>query len=218
MSIGSEGEESRISSTLHDRSEGGIGSSRNGNCFSEKKSSNKKKLIPGEKKRGNPADSPEFGELMLRRARELISGDNLKRALEHALRAVKSFEDYADGKRCLNLVMSLHVLAAIYNNLGQHEQAVAILKRSIQITGEKQEEGKDEFVRCSILWKRNTLFAIHCIIECFYHYSPLFHFADTRFCSILRNPFMLIPTFSQELFIIPFSSGKIITSWRYFYS
>ncbi|CAA7402305.1 unnamed protein product [Spirodela intermedia] len=85
-------------------------------------------------------NNSDLGHFNLKRARELISGDHHKRALDYALRAVKSFERTANGKPCLDLVMSLHVLAGIYSSLGQYEQAIPALKRSIQIPS--MEEGQ----------------------------------------------------------------------------
>ncbi|CAA6665570.1 unnamed protein product [Spirodela intermedia] len=85
-------------------------------------------------------NNSDLGHFNLKRARELISGDHHKRALDYALRAVKSFERTANGKPCLDLVMSLHVLAGIYSSLGQYEQAIPALQRSIQIPS--MEEGQ----------------------------------------------------------------------------
>ncbi|KAL6010975.1 hypothetical protein ACLOJK_001418 [Asimina triloba] len=113
-----------------------------------------RKLIPGEvsKKRHGAAigalshdnatggqskeglDNPDLGPFLLKQARDLISsGDNPQKALDFAVRATKSFEKCADGKPSLELVMSLHVLAAIYCNLGQYEQAIPVLEHSLEI-------------------------------------------------------------------------------------
>uniref|UniRef100_A0A1D1XSN0 Nephrocystin-3 n=2 Tax=Anthurium amnicola TaxID=1678845 RepID=A0A1D1XSN0_9ARAE len=86
-------------------------------------------------------DNPDLGLFMLKRARDLISVDNHRRALDYALRAVKSFEKCVDGKPSFDLVMSLHVLAAIYRSLGQYEQAIPVLEHSIEIP--VLEEGQD---------------------------------------------------------------------------
>lgn len=85
-------------------------------------------------------DNSDLGHFNLKRARDLISGDHHKRALDYAQRAIKSFEKAANGKPCLDLVMSLHVLAGIYSSLGQYEQAIPVLQRSIQIPS--MEEGQ----------------------------------------------------------------------------
>jgi tetratricopeptide (TPR) repeat protein len=64
----------------------------------------------------------------------LSSGENLNKTLDLALRALKSFEICtADGKPSLELVMCLHVLATIYCNLGQYNEAIPILERSIDV-------------------------------------------------------------------------------------
>ncbi|KAL6997175.1 Protein KINESIN LIGHT CHAIN-RELATED 3 [Sarracenia purpurea var. burkii] len=87
--------------------------------------------------------NPDLGPFLLKQARHLIStGDNNpQKALELALRAVKSFEKRANGKPSLDIVMSLHVTAAIHCNLGQYSEAIPILEHSIEIP--KIEEGQD---------------------------------------------------------------------------
>uniref|UniRef100_A0A1D1ZJR6 Nephrocystin-3 n=1 Tax=Anthurium amnicola TaxID=1678845 RepID=A0A1D1ZJR6_9ARAE len=92
-------------------------------------------------------DNPDLGPFLLKHARELISVDNHRRALDYALRATKSFEKNANGKPSLDLVMSLHVLAAIYCRLGQHEQAIPVLENSIEIplVGENQDHALAKF-------------------------------------------------------------------------
>ncbi|KAG8072063.1 hypothetical protein GUJ93_ZPchr0006g45424 [Zizania palustris] len=78
-------------------------------------------------------NNPDLGPFLLKHARDLIASDNPRRALKYALRATKSFEKCAGGKPSLNLVMSLHVVAAIYCNLGKYEEAVPVLQRSLEI-------------------------------------------------------------------------------------
>uniref|UniRef100_A0A0D6QZT1 Uncharacterized protein n=1 Tax=Araucaria cunninghamii TaxID=56994 RepID=A0A0D6QZT1_ARACU len=79
-------------------------------------------------------DNPDLGPFLLKLARSMIaSGDNPYKALECAVRASKSFEKCADGKPSLELVMSLHILAAIHCSLGQYEQAIPVLERSIEV-------------------------------------------------------------------------------------
>lgn len=78
--------------------------------------------------------NPDLGPFLLKQARDLISsGDNSQKALELALRAAKSFQICANGKPSLELVMCLHVIAAIYCSLGQYSEAIPILERSIEI-------------------------------------------------------------------------------------
>ncbi|OVA07590.1 Tetratricopeptide TPR-1 [Macleaya cordata] len=79
-------------------------------------------------------NNPDLGPFLLKQARDLISsGDNPQKALDFALRAAKSFEKCANGSPSLELVMSLHVVAAIYCNLGCYDQAIPVLERSIEI-------------------------------------------------------------------------------------
>ncbi|KAF8408268.1 hypothetical protein HHK36_007417 [Tetracentron sinense] len=87
-------------------------------------------------------DNPNLGQVLLNKSRELISsGNNPHKALELSLRAAKSFEKCANGKPSLELVMSLHVIAAIYCSLGQYSQAIPILESSIEIP--VMEKGQD---------------------------------------------------------------------------
>jgi tetratricopeptide (TPR) repeat protein len=80
-------------------------------------------------------DNPDLGPFLLKITRDLLSsGENLNKTLDLALRALKSFEICtADGKPSLELVMCLHVLATIYCNLGQYNEAIPILERSIDV-------------------------------------------------------------------------------------
>ncbi|CAJ2665413.1 unnamed protein product [Trifolium pratense] len=80
-------------------------------------------------------DNPDLGPLLLKITRDMLSsGENPNKALGLALRALKSFEICtADGKPSLELVMCLHVLATIYCNLGQYNEAIPILERSIDL-------------------------------------------------------------------------------------
>ncbi|KAG6633105.1 hypothetical protein I3843_12G025800 [Carya illinoinensis] len=92
--------------------------------------------------------NPDLGPFLLKQARDLISsGDNPQKALELALRAEKSFEICANGKPSLELVMCLHVIAAIYCSLGQYSVAIPILERSIEIPAivEGQEHALGKF-------------------------------------------------------------------------
>lgn len=79
-------------------------------------------------------DNPDLGPFLLKQARDMISaGESLQKALELALRAVKSFEKCTMEKPKLELVMCLHVLASIYCSLGQYNEAIPILERAIDI-------------------------------------------------------------------------------------
>ncbi|WCJ36065.1 Tetratricopeptide repeat (TPR)-like superfamily protein [Euphorbia peplus] len=105
------------------------------------KSTKKVRHLGGSKIQNGVNDSSESGldnvdlaQFLLKQARDLISsGDKPQKALELALRASTSFENCANGKPSLELVMSLHVVAAIYSNLGQYNEAIPVLERSVEI-------------------------------------------------------------------------------------
>ncbi|XP_054814624.1 protein KINESIN LIGHT CHAIN-RELATED 2-like [Prosopis cineraria] len=79
-------------------------------------------------------DNPDLGPYLLKQTRDMISaGENPQKALDLALRAAKSFEMCANGKPNLEMVMCLHVLATIYCNLRQYNEAIPVLERSIDI-------------------------------------------------------------------------------------
>ncbi|KAF2313486.1 hypothetical protein GH714_011218 [Hevea brasiliensis] len=80
-------------------------------------------------------DNPDLGPFLLKVARDTIaSGEGPGKALDYAIRASKSFERCAvDGEPSLDLVMSLHVLAAIYCSLGRFDEAVPALERAIKV-------------------------------------------------------------------------------------
>ncbi|CAL5370068.1 unnamed protein product [Camellia sinensis] len=81
-----------------------------------------------------PAESGFLGSYLLKQTRDVISsGENPRKALELALRAMKSFENCDTEKPNLELVMCLHVIAAIYCSLGRYSEAIPILERSIEI-------------------------------------------------------------------------------------
>ncbi|CAH8360904.1 unnamed protein product [Eruca vesicaria subsp. sativa] len=126
-----------------------------GDSLSSKKPSETKKTSPNAKLRNSSRkspdikkvsvdeESPDLGPLLLKQARDMVSsGENLNRALDLALRAVKAIEKSVEGdKQGLNLVMSLHILAAIYAGLGKYNEAVPVLERSIEIP--MIEDGED---------------------------------------------------------------------------
>ncbi|KAI3452426.1 hypothetical protein Pfo_009091 [Paulownia fortunei] len=75
-----------------------------------------------------------LGPYLLKQARDMIaSGDNSQKALELALRAMKSFENSAGAKPNLDFVMCLHVVSALYCRLGRYTEAIPVLERSIDI-------------------------------------------------------------------------------------
>ncbi|XVF12090.1 hypothetical protein REPUB_Repub08aG0084700 [Reevesia pubescens] len=78
--------------------------------------------------------NPDLGPFLLKQARDLVSsGDNPQKALELALRAAKSYELCVNWKPSLELVMCLHVTAAIYCSLRQYSEAIPLLEQSIEI-------------------------------------------------------------------------------------
>ncbi|KAG4390615.1 hypothetical protein GLYMA_05G007800v4 [Glycine max] len=96
-------------------------------------------------------DNPELGPFLLKQTRDMISsGENPRKALDLAVRALKSFEICADGKPSLDMVMCLHVLATIYCNLGQYNEAIPVLERSIDIPvlEDGQEHALAKFAGC----------------------------------------------------------------------
>jgi len=82
-------------------------------------------------------DNPDLGPFLLKLARDTIaSGEGPIKALDYAIRASNSFERVAIEKGeepSLDLVMSLHVLGAIYCSLGRFEEAVPVLERAIKV-------------------------------------------------------------------------------------
>ncbi|KAJ7566392.1 hypothetical protein O6H91_02G100400 [Diphasiastrum complanatum] len=60
--------------------------------------------------------------------------DDPSKALQYALQSVIFFEKNSDKYRSLELVMSLHVLAAIHCRLGQYEEAIVVLERSLALS------------------------------------------------------------------------------------
>ncbi|CAK8563045.1 unnamed protein product [Lathyrus sativus] len=93
-------------------------------------------------------DNPELGPFLLKQARDLISlGENPRSALELSIQAMSMFEKSANGKPSLDLVMCLHVIAAIYCSLGHYNEAIPILERSVEIpvVGEGQQHAIAKF-------------------------------------------------------------------------
>ncbi|XP_059294130.1 protein KINESIN LIGHT CHAIN-RELATED 2-like isoform X1 [Lycium ferocissimum] len=83
----------------------------------------------------NPSKAGYLGPYLLKQAREMISttGENVQKALELALRAMKTFESSSKGKKSLEFVMCLHVVAALNCRLGKYTEAVPLLERSIEV-------------------------------------------------------------------------------------
>ncbi|KAK4349705.1 hypothetical protein RND71_032460 [Anisodus tanguticus] len=98
---------------------------------SAKKKSPPEKVVMDE----SSLDNPDLGPFLLKLARDTIaSGEGPNKALDYALRAAKSFERCAiDGEPSLDLVMSLHVVAAIYCSLVRFDEAIPVLERAIKV-------------------------------------------------------------------------------------
>lgn len=92
-----------------------------------------KKLKNAAEDSPDSVDNPEVGRFLLKHSRDLIASDNHRRALKYALRAAKLFEKCSGGKPNLDLVMSLHVVAAISCGVGKYNEAIPVLERSIEI-------------------------------------------------------------------------------------
>ncbi|XP_076944803.1 protein KINESIN LIGHT CHAIN-RELATED 2-like [Bidens hawaiensis] len=92
---------------------------------------------PGKKHQKNIPATEDAGYLatyLLKQARALLStGENPKKAFELAQRALKSFEMIQSEKPNLELVMCLHIVAALNCGLGRYTDAVPLLERSIEI-------------------------------------------------------------------------------------
>ncbi|MCO5579233.1 hypothetical protein L7F22_033087 [Adiantum nelumboides] len=82
----------------------------------------------------NASSLDQLGPLFLKLASAMhLSGQNPHKALECASRAAKLLERASSGRPNLELVMSLHILAAIHCRLGQWEAAVPVLQRAVSI-------------------------------------------------------------------------------------
>lgn len=79
------------------------------------------------------ADSPHMGPYLLKLAKSYASGENPVKALEYCIRAVKFYERHSQRENVLDLVISLHILAALHCHLGQYEDASALLERSLTL-------------------------------------------------------------------------------------
>ncbi|CAM6092747.1 unnamed protein product [Calypogeia fissa] len=60
-------------------------------------------------------------------------GDNPTKAFQFASRAVQCFEKSAAGRSSLDMVVSLHILAALQCRQGHFEEAVSLLKRALSV-------------------------------------------------------------------------------------
>ncbi|KAK1359518.1 Tetratricopeptide TPR-1 [Heracleum sosnowskyi] len=96
-------------------------------------------------------DEGYLGPYLLKQTRDMVSsGENPKKVLDVALRALKSFETTTDGKFNLDYVMCLHVVSALYCSMGQYKDAIPLLERSIEIPDmdEGQKHALAKFTGC----------------------------------------------------------------------
>ncbi|KAI3768719.1 hypothetical protein L2E82_19549 [Cichorium intybus] len=98
------------------------------------------------------SEEPKYlGPYLLKQAREAMSsGDDPKKALDFAVRAMKLFESIQSEKPDLELVMCLHIVAALYCVLGEFDEAIPIVERSIELTNmnEGQKHSLAKFAGC----------------------------------------------------------------------
>jgi tetratricopeptide (TPR) repeat protein len=81
------------------------------------------------------SDNANLGPYLVKLAKSFAAGENPAKALEYGKRAVSFYEKCmeTDGITCLDLVVSLHILAALHCRLGQYEEGVPLLERSVQL-------------------------------------------------------------------------------------
>ncbi|KAM0018826.1 putative tetratricopeptide-like helical domain superfamily, malT-like TPR region [Helianthus debilis subsp. tardiflorus] len=100
------------------------------------KKTNKKsrKPVVGEGTYNETDKDSDRGPYLLKQARDLMSsGSNPRKALDLALQAASCFKKSSNSKPNLDIVMCLHVTAAIYCSLGQYNEAIPVLEESIEI-------------------------------------------------------------------------------------
>lgn len=68
-------------------------------------------------------------------------GDNPTKAFQFASRAVQCFEKSAAGRSSLDLVVSLHILAALQCRQGHFDEAITLLERALSIPSSDPDAG-----------------------------------------------------------------------------
>lgn len=87
-------------------------------------------------------ENPHLGPYLLKLAKSYATTNPVK-ALEYGSRAVKFYEKQAEnGDPSLDLIVSLHILAALHGRLGQYDDAVPLLERSVAVTN--LEDGEEQ--------------------------------------------------------------------------
>ncbi|XP_047317761.1 protein KINESIN LIGHT CHAIN-RELATED 2-like [Impatiens glandulifera] len=120
---------------------------------SSPRGSPKTKPLRNVKNTQKPISKIENGPYLLKQVRELISsGGNIQTALELSLKALRAFEndESLDGKPNLDMVMCMHIIAAIYSNMGQYNDVIPVLERAIEIPSleEGQNHALAKFAGC----------------------------------------------------------------------
>lgn len=94
-------------------------------------------LVEAYMRHGNDAlgpDSPNIGPTLLKLAKTYhATGESPQKALLYAKHAAKYFETTSQDQHNLDLVLSLHILGALHCRLGQYQDAIPALERSLTI-------------------------------------------------------------------------------------
>ncbi|KAJ0571186.1 putative tetratricopeptide-like helical domain superfamily, malT-like TPR region [Helianthus annuus] len=102
--------------------------------LAKKMNKKSRKPVVGEGTSNETDKDSDRGPYLLKQARDLMSsGSNPRKALDLALQAASCFKKSSNGKPNLDIVMCLHVTAAIYCSLGQYNEAIPVLEESIEI-------------------------------------------------------------------------------------
>lgn len=126
--------QSQLESEASSRSSPKIKTHQTNNLLAKKTNKKSRKPVVGVESSNQNDEDSDLGPNLLKQARDIMSsGSNPRKALDLALRAASSFEKSANGKPSLDIVMCLHVTAAIYCSLGQYNEAIPVLEESIKI-------------------------------------------------------------------------------------
>lgn len=93
-------------------------------------------------------DNVHLGPYLIKLAKSYAMGDDQAKAIEYGTRAVRFYEKQAEnGQPSLDFIVSLHILAALHGRLGQYDDAIPLLERSvlIPVTGESEEHALAKF-------------------------------------------------------------------------
>lgn len=132
---------SQLGSEASSRSSPKSKTTQKNNLLSQKTDNKSRKPVVGDKE-------SDLGPYLLKQARDLMSSNtNPRKALDLALRAKASFEKSSNGKPSLEIVMCLHVTAAIHCSLGEYNEAIQVLEECIKIptVNKSQDHGLARF-------------------------------------------------------------------------